>query len=148
MVSKKHRISPISPVEPRLETSHGRELQAVFQGGGTPAASLVPPSLWGYDASLKPYKYDPDGAKKLLAEAGYPSGFTIDLWAIPVVRAYMPNGRRTAEMIQADWAKIGVKANIVKGRAAARRRDRHHRRSHGDRARPQHRAHPAHQRRG
>ena len=88
-------------------------VKAVFQGGGTPAASLVPPSLWGYDASLKPYKYDPDGAKKLLAEAGYPSGFTIDLWAIPVVRAYMPNGRRTAEMIQADWAKIGVTANIV-----------------------------------
>ena len=63
--------------------------------------------------TLKPYKYDPDGAKKLLAEAGYPNGFTIDLWAIPVVRAYMPNGRRTAEMIQADWAKIGVTANIV-----------------------------------
>jgi dipeptide transport system substrate-binding protein len=88
-------------------------VQAVFQGGGTPAASLVPPSLWGYDESLKPYKYDPDGAKKLLAEAGYPNGFTIDLWAIPVVRAYMPNGRRTAEMIQADWAKIGVTANIT-----------------------------------
>jgi dipeptide transport system substrate-binding protein len=88
-------------------------VKAVFQGGGTPAASLVPPSLWGYDESLKPYKYDPDGAKKMLAEAGYPNGFTIDLWAIPVVRAYMPNGRRTAEMIQADWAKIGVTANIV-----------------------------------
>jgi dipeptide transport system substrate-binding protein len=88
-------------------------VKAVFQGGGTVAASLVPPSLWGYDESLKPYKYDPDGAKKLLAEAGYPNGFTIDLWAIPVVRAYMPNGRRTAEMIQADWAKVGVTANIV-----------------------------------
>ncbi len=88
-------------------------VKAVFQGGGTPAASLVPPSLWGYDELLKPYKYDPDGARKLLAEAGYPNGFSIDLWAIPVVRAYMPNGRRTAEMIQADWAKIGVTANIV-----------------------------------
>jgi dipeptide transport system substrate-binding protein len=88
-------------------------VSAVFQGGGTPAASLIPPSLWGFDAALKPYSYDPDAAKKLLAEAGYPNGFTIDLWAIPVVRAYMPNGRRTAEMIQSDWAKIGVTANIV-----------------------------------
>jgi dipeptide transport system substrate-binding protein len=88
-------------------------VKAVFQGGGTPAASLVPPSLWGHDPSLKPYPYDPDAAKKLLAEAGYPNGFAIDLWAIPVVRAYMPNGRRTAEMIQADWAKIGVTANIT-----------------------------------
>ncbi len=88
-------------------------VRAVFQGGGKPAASLVPPSLWGYDPDLTPYKYDPGNAKRLLAEAGYPNGFTIDLWAIPVVRAYMPNGRRTAEMIQADWAKIGVTANIV-----------------------------------
>ena len=88
-------------------------VNAVFQGGGTPAASLVPPSLWGHDAALQPYPHDPEAAKKLLAEAGYPNGFTIDLWAIPVVRAYMPNGRRTAEMIQSDWAKIGVTANIV-----------------------------------
>jgi dipeptide transport system substrate-binding protein len=88
-------------------------VKAVFQGGGTPAASLIPPALWGYDAALKPYKYDPADAKKLLAEAGYPNGFTIDLWAIPVVRAYMPNGRRAAEMIQADWAKVGVTANIT-----------------------------------
>ncbi len=88
-------------------------VKAVFQGGGTVAASLVPPSLWGFNGDLKPYKYDPAEAKKLLAEAGYPNGFTIDIWAIPVVRAYMPNGRRTAEMIQADWAKVGVTANIV-----------------------------------
>ena len=39
-------------------------VKAVFQGGGTPAASLVPPSLWGHDASLKPYKYDPDGGEE------------------------------------------------------------------------------------
>jgi dipeptide transport system substrate-binding protein len=85
----------------------------VFQGSGTPTAALVPPSLWGHNASLKPYKYDPEDARKLLAEAGYPNGFSTDLWAVPVVRAYMPDGRRTAEMIQADWAKIGVKAKIV-----------------------------------
>jgi dipeptide transport system substrate-binding protein len=30
-----------------------------------------------------------------------------------VVRAYMPNGRRAAELIQADWAKVGVEAQIV-----------------------------------
>jgi dipeptide transport system substrate-binding protein len=88
-------------------------VKAVYQGSGTPAASLVPPALWGNDPSLKPYPYDPDGAKKLLAEAGYPNGFSTELWAIPVVRAYMPNGRRAAEMIQSDWAKIGVQAKIV-----------------------------------
>ncbi len=88
-------------------------LDAVFQGSGVPTASLVPSALWGHNATLKPRAYDPARAKALLAEAGYPSGFSTDLWAIPVTRAYMPNGRRTAELIQADWAKIGVTANIV-----------------------------------
>jgi dipeptide transport system substrate-binding protein len=88
-------------------------VKAVYQGSGTPTAAMVPPVLWGHDGALQPRKYDPDAAKKLLADAGYANGFTLDLWAIPVVRGYMPNGRRAAEMIQADWAKIGVKANIV-----------------------------------
>jgi dipeptide transport system substrate-binding protein len=73
---------------------------------------LVPPSLWSHDDALKPRPYDPEKAKALLAEAGYPNGFKTVLWAIPVVRAYMPNGRRAAELIQADWAKIGVQAEI------------------------------------
>ena len=88
-------------------------LDAVFQGSGVPTASLVPSALWGHNATLKPRPYDPERAKKLLAEAGYPDGFSTDVWAIPVTRAYMPNGKRTAELIQADWAKIGVKVNIV-----------------------------------
>ena len=89
-------------------------VKVVYQGSGTPTAAMIPPTLFGHDASLQPRKYDPEGAKKLLAEAGHPGGgFKVDLWAIPVVRAYMPNGKRTAEMIQADWAKIGVEANIV-----------------------------------
>ncbi len=88
-------------------------VKAVYQGTGTPTAALVPPSLWGHNDSVKPYPYDPEGAKKLLAEAGYPNGFSTDLWAIPVARAYMPDGRRAGEMIQADWAKIGVTAKIV-----------------------------------
>jgi len=88
-------------------------LKAVFQGSGVASASLVPSALWGHNDSVKPVPYDPAHAKALLTEAGYPSGFTTDLWAIPVARAYMPNGRRAAEMIQADWAKIGVTAKIV-----------------------------------
>ena len=44
---------------------------------------------------------------------GLEKGFTIDLWAMPVQRPYNPNARRMAEMIQADWAKIGVQAKIV-----------------------------------
>ncbi len=88
-------------------------VKAVFQGTGTPTGAMIPASLWGHNDRVEPHPYDPAHAKQLLATAGYPDGFKTQLWAIPVVRAYMPDGRRAAEMIQADWAKIGVQAEIV-----------------------------------
>jgi dipeptide transport system substrate-binding protein len=87
-------------------------IDAVYQGTGKQAVAAVPPALWSHHDGLKPRPYDPEKAKALLAEAGYKDGFETVLWAIPVVRAYMPNGRRAAELIQADWAKVGVKATI------------------------------------
>ncbi|AHG20389.1 peptide ABC transporter substrate-binding protein [Chania multitudinisentens RB-25] len=88
-------------------------IEAVYQGAGQPAKNLIPPTMWGYNDAVQDYAYDPAKAKELLKEAGLPDGFTIDLWAMPVQRPYNPNARRMAEMIQSDWAKIGVKANIV-----------------------------------
>lgn len=88
-------------------------VDVVYEGMGKATGSLVPPALWGYDEALGPHEYDIEKAKSLLAEAGFPKGFSTELWAVPVARPYMPNGRRAAEMIQADWAAIGVKAEIV-----------------------------------
>jgi dipeptide transport system substrate-binding protein len=68
--------------------------------------------MWSYNDSVKEDEYNPDAAKKLLAEAGYPNGLETDLWAMPVQRPYNPNARRIAELMQADLAKIGVKAEI------------------------------------
>jgi dipeptide transport system substrate-binding protein len=96
-----------------MAIDHDSLVKAVFQGSGVPTGALVPSALWGHNETLAPYPYDPAKAKALLADAGYPNGFAVDLWAIPVVRAYMPNGRRAAEIIQSDWAKIGVTAKIV-----------------------------------
>ncbi|EUC97555.1 dipeptide ABC transporter periplasmic-binding protein DppA [Providencia alcalifaciens] len=88
-------------------------IQAVYQGAGQKAKNLIPPTMWGYNDAIKDTEYNPEKAKKLLAEAGFPEGFEIDLWAMPVQRPYNPNARRMAEMIQADWAKIGVKSKVV-----------------------------------
>jgi dipeptide transport system substrate-binding protein len=88
-------------------------VKLVYQGSGTPTGAMIPPMMFGHEPNLKPRVYDPEGAKRLLAEAGHADGFKVDLWAIPVVRAYMPNGKRAAELIQADWDKIGVKAEII-----------------------------------
>ena len=88
-------------------------IDAVYQGAGQAAKNLIPPTMWGYNDAVKDYTYDPVKAKELLKEAGMADGFAIDLWAMPVQRPYNPNARRMAEMIQSDWAKIGVKAKIV-----------------------------------
>ena len=88
-------------------------VKSVYQGAGQVAVNPMPPTQWSYDAALKDAPYDPAQAKALLAKAGYPDGLTLTLWAMPVQRPYNPNARLMAEMIQADWAKIGVHAKIV-----------------------------------
>ena len=87
-------------------------IDAVYAGAGVAAKLPLPPSFWGYDDTIEDTPYDPDQAKALLAEAGQ-SGLKLQLWAMPVTRPYNPNARRMAELIQADWQKIGVEAEIV-----------------------------------
>jgi peptide/nickel transport system substrate-binding protein len=51
----------------------------IMEGQGVAAGQLLPDQFFGTSKSLKPDKYDPEGAKKLLAEAGYPNGFGLTL---------------------------------------------------------------------
>ncbi|MDX1538129.1 ABC transporter substrate-binding protein [Arsukibacterium sp.] len=88
-------------------------LQAVYYGKATPAYGILPPTSWAYNDGLPAPVYSPAKAKALLAEAGYPNGFTMDIWAMPVQRLYNPNALKMAELMQADLAQIGVRANIV-----------------------------------
>ena len=87
-------------------------VDGVYLGTGVAAKNPIPPSMWSYNNAIKDDPYDPVAAKKLLAEAGYPNGFTTDLWAMPVQRPYNPNAKRIAELMQADLVKVGVTAEI------------------------------------
>jgi len=87
-------------------------LDVVFKGAGSAAKNPIPPTMWSYNDDVVDYPYDPDGAKALLAEVGV-SGLKTNIWAMPVARPYNPNARRMAELIQADWANVGVEAEIV-----------------------------------
>jgi len=87
-------------------------IDAVYLSTGVAAKNPIPPSMWSYNDSIKDDPYDPAAAKKLLAQAGFPDGFSTDLWAMPVQRPYNPNARRIAELMQADLAKVGIKAEI------------------------------------
>jgi len=88
-------------------------VNAVFLGSASVAKSPLPPNMLGYSKDLPEYSYDPEKAKALLKQAGLEKGFEATLWSMPVQRPYNPNSRRIAEMIQSDWAKVGVKAKIV-----------------------------------
>ena len=88
-------------------------IKAVYQSAGQLAQNALPPAQWSYDTRIKDAPHDITKARALLKEAGIKEGTTIDLWAMTVQRASNPNARMSAQMIQNDWAKIGIKANIV-----------------------------------
>ena len=83
-----------------------------YRGTATVARGPLPPAQWGYYAPGDALPYDPDAARALLADAGA-SGLTLRLWALPVSRPYNPDGPLVAELIQANWAAIGVQADII-----------------------------------
>ncbi|WP_321789297.1 ABC transporter substrate-binding protein [Paraburkholderia sp. J94] len=88
-------------------------IRAVFAGNAKSATNPMPPAQWSYNDTLRDAPYDPAKARALLAQAGLPDGFEITLWAMPVQRPYNPNAQLMAQLIQQDWAKIGVRAKIV-----------------------------------
>ena len=87
-------------------------IDAVFQGTGSIAKNPIPPTMWSYNDAVVDDGYDPDAAKKMLDEAGV-KDLKMKVWAMPVQRPYNPNARRMAELIQADFAKVGVEVEIV-----------------------------------
>ncbi len=50
----------------------------LLKGLGTPAKSFLPKGVLGYDEDLEEFKYDPERAKQLLKEAGYPDGIDVE----------------------------------------------------------------------
>ena len=82
------------------------------RGDALQAVSAFPPSVPGFNTALR-NDYDPARARALLAQAGVPPGTSIDLWALPISRPTNPNGQLMAQLIQADWAQVGIRARIL-----------------------------------
>ena len=87
-------------------------LNEIFSGTGLAATNPLPPVLWAYNGDIPPFPYDPDEARRLIAEAGITGGLSTDLWYMPVSRPYNPNGRRMAEMIAADLERLGIRLSL------------------------------------
>jgi len=83
--------------------------ERVMDGLALPAANVVSPSVFGHDPVVKPEPYDPQGAKKLLAEAGYPDGFALTL-AAPNNR-YV-NDEQVAQAVAQMFSRIGLATRV------------------------------------
>jgi peptide/nickel transport system substrate-binding protein len=87
-------------------------VEALTGGTGTVATQLLPPAVLGWSPDVAGPSYDPDRARRLLAEAGYPSGFATDFWYMPIPRPMWPDTRAAAEVMAADFARVGVRTTL------------------------------------
>ena len=91
----------------QLGIDHGSYISAVYAGLAKPAGSLLPPAMWSHDASLQP-RFDPEQARKLVTASGYDGRELTLLFR----NGGSVDGRRAGELLQADWARIGVKVKV------------------------------------
>lgn len=79
----------------------------LFRDTAIPAYGLLSPGAPAYDPDWKPFTYDPDRARELLAEAGYPDGFSTKLLAAPTASGW-PQAGAVAQFIKDNLAEIGI----------------------------------------
>lgn len=108
---------PFNDVRIRRAVNHAVNKAALvraFYGGiGQPAKNPMPPTIWGYNDAVKPYEYSVAKAKQLLAEAGYPNGFSTELWWPNRARPYLTQPPKIAEALQQQLAQAGIRAKLV-----------------------------------
>lgn len=107
------KIEPFDDVNVRkaLQMAIDKEtiIEEMYSGTAVPANGIYPPGLIGYNEDLEEIPYDPEGAKELLAEAGYPDGFDM------TIATTANDDQATTDLvaiIQQQFAEIGVNVTI------------------------------------
>ncbi len=101
---------PVNDPKVRLAITYGIDLDTIIKdllkGHAARISQPVGALMFGYNPALKPFPYDVAKAKQLLAEAGYPSGFSMDCETRTAFKSVL-------EVVAAQLSKIGVQCNII-----------------------------------
>lgn len=95
-----------------LAINNQRLMQSIYYGTAETAASILPRASWAYDSEAKVTAYDPEESRARLKALGL-ENLTLHLWVPTTSQAWNPSPLKTAELIQADMAQVGVKVVIV-----------------------------------
>jgi len=112
-LSINENIKPFDDVRVRKALQMAVDKQTIidtlYQGTGIPANGMFPASMLCYNENLPEIPYDPEAAKALLAEAGYPDGFDM---TIATNSSDSATTKELVQIIQAQWGEIGVNVTI------------------------------------
>jgi ABC-type transport system substrate-binding protein len=107
-----HEGSPFTDVRVRQAVGHAIDSEAIvdtiYLGFGTVTNQWGLPSTWSYNPDVTGYPYDPDKARELLADAGYPDGFETTL----LTSTRNPATQQMATAIQGFLGEVGIDAAI------------------------------------
>lgn len=105
--------SPLQDARVRRALNYAVNVQqiadVIFGGTIKPASQGAQPNTWGYNPDLTPYGYDPAHARQLLAEAGYPRGFSLN---IDVLTGFAAGDDTLYQKVAEDLAKVGVRVTL------------------------------------
>ena len=105
--------SPFRDIRVRRALNYAIDRQSMSQGllGGyvDMATQTTPKIAFGWDPTIEPWPYDPERAKTLLAEAGYPDGFSFNIEIFAGAAAY---SAQVYQQVAADLARVGVTMSI------------------------------------
>jgi peptide/nickel transport system substrate-binding protein len=105
--------NPLKDLRVRRALSMAIDRQAiverVMEGSATPSGQFLPPGIFSHIPDFPPPRFDAEGARRLLAEAGFPNGFRITLHG-PNDR--YPNDGRIIQAIGQMWTRIGVRTTV------------------------------------